>query len=199
MTALPPRCLLGRPCSGLGARFVQPPGMHACPGFETTWKEYGVHVNKIDGHGIVPPPRTSKNMLPLLRTGALSSYVSRLPARYMILALRYILPRSVRVGYRLRGMENVIRAIEDVGRVCDMGVRGIICTRRRVCCKVMDELRKAGDLPSVFSEDQAVPLIWVPAAAASFKLFEKLGADTVTPSATTTLEILAALRIDRTY
>jgi len=35
-------------------------------------------------------------------------------------------PQGVRIGYRLRGMEQVVRAIEDVKRAVDLGVRGIL-------------------------------------------------------------------------
>ncbi|MCK4682423.1 peptidase, partial [Candidatus Bipolaricaulota bacterium] len=55
-------------------------------------------------------------------------------------------PQGVRIGYRLRGMEQVVRAIEDVKRAVSAGCRGILVYDEGLLW-TLSELRKAGDLP----------------------------------------------------
>jgi len=54
--------------------------------------------------------------------------------------------QGVRVSYRLRGQEQLIRAIEDIKRGYDLGCRGFLAYDEGMLW-VVNEMRKNGDLP----------------------------------------------------
>lgn len=56
-------------------------------------------------------------------------------------------PEGVRMGYRLRGQEQIVRAIEDVKRAASFGCRGFLVYDEG-CLWVLNELRKAGQIPA---------------------------------------------------
>jgi len=51
-----------------------------------------------------------------------------------------------RMGYRLRGYDNLVYAIEDVRRACDLGVRGILLYDEGLLF-VLNQMRNKGELP----------------------------------------------------
>ena len=51
------------------------------------------------------------------------------------------------IAYRLRGQEQIVRAIEDVKRIADLGIRGALVYDEGLLW-VLDEMRKAGELPA---------------------------------------------------
>ena len=55
-------------------------------------------------------------------------------------------PNGKRIGYRLRGVENLIHAIEDMKRAIDLGVRGFTLYDEGFLYLV-NEMRAAGDIP----------------------------------------------------
>lgn len=59
-------------------------------------------------------------------------------------------PQGVRIGYRLRGMEQVVRAIEDVKRAVSAGCRGILVYDEGLLW-TLNELRKAGICRRIFN------------------------------------------------
>lgn len=95
------------------------------------------------------------------------------------------------IAYRLRGQEQVVRAIEDVKRIAEVGIRGVIVYDEGLLW-VLNELRKAGELPAEMKfknsahNGQGNPT--------SFKLLENLGADSINPVRDLSLPMLAALR-----
>ena len=95
------------------------------------------------------------------------------------------------IAYRLRGQEQVARAVEDAKRICEAGIRGLLVYDEGLLW-VLDEARKAGELPAevVFKNSahngQGNP--------ASFKVLEKMGANSINPVRDLTLPMLAALR-----
>ncbi len=56
-------------------------------------------------------------------------------------------PEGMRMGYRLRGQDQIVRAIEDVKRACRLGVRSFLVYDEG-CLWVLGQFRKAGYLPS---------------------------------------------------
>jgi hypothetical protein len=96
-----------------------------------------------------------------------------------------------RVGYRLRGMESVVHAVEDVRRAADRGVRGFVVYDEGLLL-LLDKLRKAGEIPerTVFKVSVHLgcsnPL--------SAKVYETLGADTINPVPDLDLSMLSAMR-----
>jgi hypothetical protein len=100
-------------------------------------------------------------------------------------------PQGVRISYRLRGMEQVLRAIEDIRRGYELGVRGFLIYDEGMLW-VVNEMRKEGELPKeiVFKcsahMGQCNP--------ASFRLLENLGADSINPVRDLQIPMIAALR-----
>jgi hypothetical protein len=95
------------------------------------------------------------------------------------------------IAYRLRGQEQIVRAIEDIKRIAEVGCRGVLVYDEGLLW-VLDEMRKAGELPENMKfknsahNGQGNP--------ASFQLLEKLGADSINPVRDLTLPMLSALR-----
>ena len=56
---------------------------------------------------------------------------------------------GVRMGYRLRGQEQIVRAVEDVKRAARLGCRGFLVYDEG-CLWLLNEMRKAGS--DIFSE-----------------------------------------------
>lgn len=87
-------------------------------------------------------------------------------------------PEGVRMGYRLRGQEQIVRAIEDVKRAARLGCRGFLVYDEG-CLYVLNEARKAGEIP----EDCHFKLSAHAGHGnpASAKLLESIGADSLNP------------------
>jgi hypothetical protein len=100
-------------------------------------------------------------------------------------------PQGVRIGYRLRGMEQVLRAIEDVKRAVDVGVRAILVYDEGLLW-VLGQMRKDAELPGDLHFK--VSAHCGHCNPASFKVLESLGADTINPVRDLQLPMLAALR-----
>ncbi len=95
------------------------------------------------------------------------------------------------VGYRLRGMEQIVRAVEDVHRAVEHGCRGIMVYDEGLLL-LLDEMRERGDLPEdLVLKGSAVMGYCNPLGC---KLLEDLGADTINPQRDLELPMIAALR-----
>ncbi len=95
------------------------------------------------------------------------------------------------LGARLRGMEDLVYATEDVIRGCELGLRSVLVADEGQLWLVK-ELKKAGELP-----DDLVVKISVQLGAAnpiSVKLIEDLGAGTYNVPTDLTLPQIAAIR-----
>ncbi len=98
---------------------------------------------------------------------------------------------GVRMGYRLRGQEQIVRAIEDVKRASRLGVRTFLVYDEG-CLWALNEFRKAGEIPSECG-------FKVSAHAGhgnpcSAKLLEQIGADSLNPVRDIQLQMMAAIR-----
>ena len=95
------------------------------------------------------------------------------------------------IAYRLRGEEQVARAIEDAKRIAEAGIRGLLVYDEGLLW-VLDEARKRGEIPADMKfknsahNGQGNP--------ASFQLLERLGADSINPVRDLSIPMLAALR-----
>ena len=95
------------------------------------------------------------------------------------------------LGARLRGMDEVVYATEDVIRGCELGLRSVLVADEGQLWLV-NEMKKAGDLPS-----DLVVKISVQMGAAnpiSVRLVEQLGAGTYNIPTDLTLPQIAAIR-----
>ena len=100
-------------------------------------------------------------------------------------------PQGVRISYRLRGMEQVLRAVEDIKRGYDLGVRGFLIYDEGMLWLV-GQMRKDGALPKEIVFKASAHLGHC--NPCSFKLLESLGADSINPVRDLQIPMLAALR-----
>ena len=96
-----------------------------------------------------------------------------------------------RNGYRLRGQEQLVRAIEDIKRAVEIGIRGFVVYDEGLL-SVLGKLRAAGQLPreTVFK----VSAHCGHGNAAAAQLLESLGANSFNPVRDLTIPMLAAIR-----
>ena len=100
-------------------------------------------------------------------------------------------PQGVRISYRLRGVEQLVRAIEDIKRGVELGVRGFLIYDEGMLW-VVTQMRKDGELPSdVFFKVSAHCGHSNPAA---FRVLADMGADSINPVSDLQLPMIAALR-----
>jgi hypothetical protein len=95
------------------------------------------------------------------------------------------------MGYRLRGQEQIVRAIEDVKRAARLGCRGFLVYDEG-CLWALNEMRKAGEIPAdCHFKVSAHAGHGNPCAA---KVLEMLGADSINPVRDIQVQMLAAMR-----
>lgn len=100
-------------------------------------------------------------------------------------------PEGARMGYRLRGQEQVVRAVEDVRRGAALGVRSFLVYDEGNLW-LMDQMRQAGELPADLR-------FKVSAHAGhgnpcSARLLQQIGAGSINPVRDIQLQMLAAMR-----
>ncbi|MFF6995116.1 peptidase [Streptomyces sp. NPDC008313] len=100
-------------------------------------------------------------------------------------------PEGSRIGYRLRGQEQIVRAVEDVKRGLDLGVRGFVVYDEGLLW-VLGRLRTAGELPGDIH--LKVSAHCGQGNPASAQMLEMLGANSFNPVRDLTLPMIAALR-----
>jgi hypothetical protein len=100
-------------------------------------------------------------------------------------------PQGVRISYRLRGMEQVLRAVEDIKRGYDLGVRGFLIYDEGMLWLV-GQMRKDGALPKEIIFKTSAHL--GQCNPCSFRLLESLGADSINPVRDLQIPMIAALR-----
>lgn len=100
-------------------------------------------------------------------------------------------PEGQRMGYRLRGQEQIVRAIEEVKRACRIGARNFLVYDEG-CLWVLNEARKAAEIPMDCKFKLSAHAGH--ANPCSAKLMEAIGADSLNPVRDIQLNMLAALR-----
>lgn len=100
-------------------------------------------------------------------------------------------PEGVRMGYRLRGQEQIVRAVEDVKRAAAFGCRSFLLYDEG-CLWLLNEMRKAGEIPAdCHFKISAHAGHGNPCSA---KLLESIGANSINPVRDIQLQMLAAIR-----
>lgn len=96
-----------------------------------------------------------------------------------------------RIGYRLRGYDNLVYAVEDVKRACDLGVRGILLYDEGLLY-VLNQMRIESELPkNVHFKLSAHAGHSNPASA---KLLEKYGLNSLNPVRDLQIPMIASIR-----
>lgn len=96
-----------------------------------------------------------------------------------------------RIGYRLRGYDNLFYAIEDVKRALDLGIRGIVVYDEGLLW-VLDKMRKCGEIPH--DTHFKVSAHTGHGNPASAKLLENIGANSFNPVRDLQIQMIAAIR-----
>lgn len=100
-------------------------------------------------------------------------------------------PMGSFIGYRLRGMDQVSRAIEDVKRIVELGGRGFLVYDEGLLW-VLNEMRKAGELPKNVTFKLSAHCGH--GNPASLKVLEILSADSINPTRDLQLPMISAIR-----
>ena len=96
-----------------------------------------------------------------------------------------------RIGYRLRGYDNLVYAMEDVKRACNLGIRGILLYDEGLLY-VLNKMRAEGELPkNLHFKLSAHAGHGNPASA---KLLEENGLNSLNPVRDLQIPMLAAIR-----
>ncbi len=96
-----------------------------------------------------------------------------------------------RIGYRLRGYDNLVYAIEDVKRACRLGVRGILLYDEGLLW-ILNKMRTDGEIPlNVHFKLSAHAGHSNPASA---KLLEGIGLNSLNPVRDLQIPMIAAIR-----
>lgn len=96
-----------------------------------------------------------------------------------------------RIGYRLRGQEQIVRAIEDILRGIEYGVRNFLIYDEGLLT-VVNEMRKTSKIPKEVKFKISAHCGC--ANPASAKMFENLGADSINPVRDLQSPMLASIR-----
>jgi hypothetical protein len=99
--------------------------------------------------------------------------------------------QGVRISYRLRGMEQMMRAIEDIKRAYDLGVRGFLIYDEGMLW-LANQMRKDGFLDADIHFKASAHLGHC--NPVSVKVLEDLGADSINPVRDLALSMHAAIR-----
>ncbi len=99
--------------------------------------------------------------------------------------------QGVRISYRLRGMDQVLRGVEDIKRGYDLGCRGFLIYDEGMLWLV-NQMRRDGALPKEIKFKVSAHLGHC--NPCSFKLLESLGADSINPVRDLQIPMIAALR-----
>lgn len=96
-----------------------------------------------------------------------------------------------RIGYRLRGYDNLVYAIEDVKRACRLGVRGILLYDEGLLW-VLNKMRKEGEIPK--NTHFKLSAHAGHSNPASAKLLESQGLNSLNPVRDLQIPMIAAIR-----
>ena len=96
-----------------------------------------------------------------------------------------------RMGYRLRGQEQIVRAIEDVKRAAKLGCKSFLVYDEGHLW-VLNEFRKAGEIPSDCKFKVSAHMGH--GNPCSMKLLENIGANSVNPIRDIQLQMIASVR-----
>lgn len=160
-------------------------------------------LETLDGYGIAIHRVTQTQGIMLLTDAEISSMVE-LAGNWQVDLILSIGPRATtdtsasvhteegqRMGYRLRGQEQIVRAIEDVKRAARLGCRYFLVYDEGNLW-VMDKFRQAGEIPRDCKfKVSAHAGFGNPCSA---RLLEDIGANSVNPVRDIQLQMLAALR-----
>ena len=156
-------------------------------------EELGIQINRItETYGMFRHTRDEiKDYLAIAKQHGAELIMATGPRATYDTSATVLSSQGVRIGYRLRGVEQLVRAIEDIKRGIELGVRGFLIYDEGMLW-VVTQMRKDGELPSdVFFKVSAHCGHSNPAA---FRVLADMGADSINPVRDLQLPMIAALR-----
>ena len=156
-------------------------------------EELGIQINRItETFGLFRHTRDEiKDFVAIAKQHGAELVMATGPRATYDTSATVLSPQGVRISYRLRGVEQLVRAIEDIKRGVELGVRGFLIYDEGMLW-VVTQMRKDGELPSdVFFKVSAHCGHSNPAA---FRLLADMGADSINPVRDLQLPMIAALR-----
>ena len=100
-------------------------------------------------------------------------------------------PEGSRIGYRLRGYDNLVFAIEDVKKAVELGVRGILLYDEGLLW-VLNQMRTDGELPKNLKFKLSAHAGC--SNPASAKLYESIGLNSLNPVRDLQIPMIASIR-----
>ncbi len=100
-------------------------------------------------------------------------------------------PEGIRMGYRLRGQEQIVRAVEDVKRAMSFGCHSFLVYDEGLLW-LLSEMRKTGEISNKCKFKISAHMGH--GNPCSAKLLEMIGADSINPVRDIQLQMLAAMR-----
>lgn len=158
-------------------------------------EDYGVTINRItETQGIMlHTDNELEQMIELAKRAKVELFLSPgTRAEYDVSAVASLSSKvAARIANRIRGAENLVRAIDEVLRAVEMGCRGIILYDEGMLW-VLGQMRRDGMLPK--NLQFKVSAHCGHGNPASVKLLADLGADSINPTRDLELPKIAALR-----
>jgi hypothetical protein len=154
---------------------------------------YGVCINRVDEcRGIFRlPDREIFDMVALCNERKIAPVFSIGPRAIYDTGGFVRSKNGLRVGYRLRGMDNVKYALDDVIRGIELGIKNFLIYDEGLL-SIISSLRKRGDLPKEIRLKLSVHSGCANPASAA--LFASVGADSINLIPDLALPLLAAVR-----
>ncbi|MDD1775421.1 MAG: peptidase, partial [Methanobacterium sp.] len=153
-------------------------------------EDYGVTLHRVtQTRGIMLLTDSEiEEMMQLARNANLELFLSVGPRATYDTSASAHTKEGARIGYRLRGYENLLYAVEDVKRAAELGVRGIVVYDEGLLW-VLGKMRKTGELPN--NMHFKVSAHTGHGNPASARLLEELGADSFNPVRDLQINMLA--------
>lgn len=155
--------------------------------------QYGLKINRIDEcRGLFRLPDAEvKDMVALCTERDIKPIFSTGPRAIYDTGAFVNSKNGVRLGYRLRGMDNIRYALDEVCRGLELGVNEFLIYDEGLL-DIMGKLRNAGELPKTLKIKYSVHSGC--ANPASAKLYEELGADSINLIPDLELPMLSTIR-----
>ncbi|MES2204031.1 MAG: peptidase [Pseudomonadota bacterium] len=156
-------------------------------------KKLGVKINRItETYGIFRHTQNEiKEMVQLCVENESELVMSTGPRASYDTSATALSSQGKTIAYRLRGQEQLVRAVEDIQRGIELGVKSFLIYDEGLLW-VLDKMRTDGFLPAAIKFK--ISAHCGHSNAASLKLLESIGADSINPARDLQLPMLAALR-----
>lgn len=156
-------------------------------------KKLGITINRItETYGMFRHIRNDiKNWVQLCKNYGCDLMMSIGPRATYDTSGTVVTDQGKSIGYRLRGQEQIVRAIEDVKRGLELGVKNFLVYDEGLLW-ILNLMRKQDEIPT--DTTFKISAHCGHCNPAAFKLLENIGANSINPARDLGLPVIAALR-----